>query len=140
MFNCLQFDKNMKKRIPKGKIKRHCLICGKHFYTIIYKGGKYSSGHYFSTLKIPIDGTGEYKKIGSFTMAKKKYNTVKWIGKEKKVEYWECNECYEEAGHRSWLEEKIEKLFGERCKDYESLCAVCQAWSVYDAVHETEKN
>lgn len=118
------------------KNKAKCLICGKSFSTTIYKGGKYSNGHYFCTLKIPVEGTGEYKKRGTTRIARKKFGVVKWAGEKREVDYWECNECFEEAGHEYWLEEKIEKLFGKRCPDYEPSCCVCRAWGTYDAIRE----
>ncbi len=59
--------------------------------------GHYDKEHYFSEMKIPIKGTGHHKKTGTSRLLGKKVNVVKWTGKEKKTEYWECNKCYEEA-------------------------------------------
>ena len=46
-------------------------------------------------MKVPIRSTGKYKKIGTSRLFGKKVEIVKWTGKEKEVEYWECNKCYE---------------------------------------------
>lgn len=124
--------KNMK---HKRQIKRQCIVCDKRFSSAIYSNGKYSNGHYFGKMKVPI-GKGKYKKTSSFKLGKKKYGVVKWTGKEKELEYWECNSCFEQASNECWREKKIETLFGKRCSDYEQDCAVCQAWSIYDAIRE----
>ncbi|MCR4368828.1 MAG: hypothetical protein NUV67_02885 [archaeon] len=118
----------------KKRLKRKCLICGKYFHTTVYENRKYSNGHYFGKIPAPIKGTGEWKKVGTFKFGKLKGNTVKWTGKEKKFEYWECNLCYEEAGHRSWLEDKITKFYGKKCPDFEPGCIVCRAWEFYDDI------
>jgi len=124
----------------KKRLKRKCLICGKNFYTTVYQNRKYSNGHYFGKQKFPVEGTGEWKKVGKFKFGKLKGNTVKWTGKEKSVEYWECNDCYENAMHLNWLEEKIEELFGKKCPDYEQTCIVCQAWNIYENIIECEND
>jgi len=100
------------------------------------KNRRYDVGHYFGKLKLPIEGTGEWKKTGKMKLGKSSHDVVKWTGKEKEIEYWECNECFEDVGHQTWLEETIEKLYGERCKDYEMGCACCQAWSVCDTIRD----
>lgn len=122
-------------------LKRTCVVCGKKFSFKIDNKGHYDNGHYFTDLKIPIEGTGKWKKVGTTKILGKKHDVVDWTGKEETVEYWECNECFEEASHRCWLEEEIEKLFGKRCKDYNTSCVCCQAWSVYDVIkNESHKN
>src|SRR3989338_3811792 len=126
--------------MQKKILKRKCLICGKKFSTTVFKNKKYTNGHYFSKLKIPIEGTGEYKKVGVFKFWKLKGDTVKWTGKEREVEYWECNSCYEEAMHLWWLETKIEKLFGEKCKDFDKTCIVCRAWEFYDDIRKGDED
>ncbi len=60
----------------------------------MYKGGQYIPHHYFGKLKISIEGTGENIKIGKTKIGRKKYPVVKWTGKTKSVEYWECDTCY----------------------------------------------
>ncbi len=120
-------------------LKRSCLVCGKKFRTNIRFDRSYDNGHYFGKMKVPI-GKGEHKKVGKFKMGRKIYDVVKWTGKEKEVEYWECNSCFEEATHECWLEERLEKLFGKRCKDYEHGCGCCEAWGVYDTIREFKKD
>jgi len=116
-------------------LKRKCLICGKNIHIkILDKKGNYKNAYYFGKLKIPVEGTGKYKKTRTVKFMKKKYDVVKWTGKEKEEEYWECKKCYEETEHEAWLEEIIEKLYGKRCKDYQAGCPCCEAWSVYDTI------
>ena len=100
----------------------------------VYVDGHYSRGAYFGRFKLPIKGTGKYEKVGTSKLGKLKVDVVKWAGKEKEVEYWECNSCFEEAMHECWLEELLEKLYGKKCRDYEKGCTCCQAWSVYDTI------
>lgn len=126
------------KEISKS-IYRKCVVCGKRMKINVYKGGGYSKGHYFGTHEIPI-GKGEYKKVSTTKMFGKDCDVVEWAGKKKKFDYWECNECYEDAFHEEWLEKKLEKIYGEKCEDYEQGCPVCGAWSVFDAIgHEHEE-
>ncbi|MBI5553923.1 MAG: hypothetical protein HY917_04250 [Candidatus Diapherotrites archaeon] len=118
----------------KRKINRKCCVCGKAIYSSVNPKGRYSNGHYFGKFKIPIEGTGKYEKIGKTRPGKIKCNVVRWNGKERSVEYWECNSCFEEAGHLNWLEAKIGKLYGKKCPDFEPECIVCQAWKFYEEV------
>lgn len=77
-------------------INRKCVVCGKNIKAIILdKRGHYTDAHYFGKMQIPVKGTGTYKKIGTSKLFNA--NIVKWTGKEKEVEYWECNGCYDEA-------------------------------------------
>lgn len=115
------------------KIYRTCLVCGKHLRITLYEDRHYRNGHYYTTLKVPV-GKGEYKQVGTSKLLGKKTDIVKWTGEEKEVEYWECNTCYDEASHESWLEESLEKLYGKKCKDYEKDCGCCQAWHVYETI------
>lgn len=128
----------MRKKFWKRKLKRKCLICGQLFSLTVYADGHYNKGHYFGRLKLPIEGTGEYKKTGFTCIGKQKIAIVKWTGKEKELEYWECNNCFEKAMHECWLEEKIENLFGKRCKDFVAECATCSAWSLLDIIKESD--
>lgn len=121
------------------KLKRKCSVCGKNIKISIDKRGRYDNAHYFGKIKIPINGTGKYKKVRTTRILKRKFDVVKWTGKEKEVEYWECNKCYEEAMHEDWLEEIIEKLYGKRCKDYADGCPCCEAWSVFDTIIEENR-
>ncbi|MBI2075857.1 MAG: hypothetical protein HYT72_01245 [Candidatus Aenigmarchaeota archaeon] len=125
----------MTKLEPK-KFIRLCSVCGKSIKVTVYKDGHYRNGHYFNRISLPIKGTGQYKKIGTTQLSKMVVDVVKWTGKERKVEYWECNKCYEEALHENWLEETLERLFGKRCKDYVKGCACCDAWHMYDIIVE----
>lgn len=79
------------------KITRKCVICGKSIKIRVDEKGKYDNGNYFGIMNVPIKGTGHYKKTGTSRLFGRKVSVVKWTGKEKKVEYWECNECYKEA-------------------------------------------
>ncbi|MEK6888384.1 MAG: hypothetical protein AABX14_05560 [Candidatus Aenigmatarchaeota archaeon] len=119
------------------KLKRKCLVCGKSI-NIVVKNREYSGGNYFGEIKLPVK-PGEYKKVGTTKIGRTKADVVKWTGKEKKIEYWECNKCFEDASHECWLEEKIEKLFGKRCKKYEPACPACQAWFICETIIKDNK-
>ncbi len=116
------------------KINRKCVVCGKNIKITLYEDRNYRNGHFFGKIKIPIKGAGEYKKVGTSKLFGKKINVVKWTGKEKKAEYWECNTCFEEAMHEDWLEQMIKKLYGKKCPDYEKDCGCCQAWNIYETI------
>jgi len=120
-------------------ITRKCLVCGKKIRAKVNRKGNYDNGHYFGTLKLPIEGTGKYEKKGRMKIGKFKADVVHWAGKEKELEYWECNACFDEAGHECWLEEKIEKCYGRRCKDFDPACPCCRAWEVYEAIRDERK-
>ena len=118
-------------------MKRMCSVCGKIIHVTL-QGRKYTNGHYFGKFKLPIK-PGEYKKVGTAKVGRIKADVVKWTGKEKEVEYLECNKCFEDALHECWLEEKLEKLFGKKCKEYEPHCPVCDAWFLYETIIEDNK-
>jgi hypothetical protein len=80
----------------KKTIQRKCVVCGKKLTIKIAHNGKYDKGHYFGVMKIPIKGTGKYVKTGKFKFGKMEGNVVKWTGKKKEVEYWECEKCFNE--------------------------------------------
>jgi|SRR3989338_1464750 len=122
------------------KIKRKCIVCGKNLTINLGKNGHYDNGRYFGKIKLTIKGTGEYKKIGTAKPLGKSVNIVKWTGKKRKIEDWECNKCYEESMHESWLENIIEKLYGKKCKDYEDGCGCCRAWGVFDIIIEENRS
>ncbi len=86
-------------------IRRKCVVCGKLFGTQIWPDGHYHGGHYFGKMKIPV-GKGEHKKVGTARLDENRYDVVKWTGKERTTEYWECDTCFNEAAHEGWLEEK----------------------------------
>ena len=81
----------------KKIINRKCVVCDKNIRIILNRNGHYNNGHYFNKLKVPIRGTGEYKRVGTSKLFDEKVNVVKWTGKEKEVEYWECDKCYEKV-------------------------------------------
>lgn len=83
----------MRKKKAK-KIIRKCLVCGKKLTIALQADGTYKNAHYFGDFNVPVKGTGKNKKAGTFMLGGKKYSIVKWTGKEKKVEYWECEKCY----------------------------------------------
>ncbi len=78
----------------KKEIKRRCLVCGMPLKITVDEKKNYKNGHYFGKLDVPIKGTGRYKRVGMTKLGRKTYPVVKWTGKEKQVEYWECNKCY----------------------------------------------
>lgn len=125
------------RKVPR-KIKRRCVVCGAEIRSKVNEKGVYDNGHYFGEAKIPV-GKGDYKKVGVFKRSNKKYDVVKWTGKEKEMEYWECNKCFEEASREDWCEEKIRRLFGEKCPDYEPMCPVCQVWHFYETILEDNR-
>jgi hypothetical protein len=114
-------------------------MCGKRLRIKLYPDRSYRGGEFFGRHKIPMEGTGDYKKIDTFKIGDLEGDVVKWTGKEREVEHWECPDCYEEALCECWLEQKIEKLFGERCPDDEPHCPVCDAWFLYDQILEDDK-
>ena len=67
-----------------GIILRKCSVCGKNII----------NGHYFGKVKIPV-GKGEHKKVGISKLGNIKCDVVRWTGKGKHVEYWECNKCFD---------------------------------------------
>ncbi len=114
-------------------INRKCIVCLGKLRIKVYEDKHYKGGHYFNKMKVPI-GKGEYKQISTTKLGRRKIKVVKWTGKEKEIEYWECNKCYEEGYHESWLEDTIKMLFGSRCKTNNKNCTCCQAWDVYDSI------
>ncbi len=123
--------------VRANRLKRNCLACGAKI-NLVLKNKIYTGGHYFGKFKLPIK-PGEYKKIKTAKFGKSKFDVVKWTGKEKEVEYWECNKCFEEASHECWLEKKIEKLCGKKCKEYEPHCPTCEAWFLYETIIEDNR-
>lgn len=76
-------------------MKRKCAVCGKKLEIKVYKNRKYEGGYYFGKIDIPV-GKGEWRKIGKSQLLGKLVDVVEWNGKEKKVEYWECERCFRE--------------------------------------------
>lgn len=79
---------------------RTCVVCGKKIKMKMDDRGHYDNGYYFGRFKLPI-GKGEYKKVETSEICGGKHDVVKWTGKEKKVEYWECNACFNDAKKRA---------------------------------------
>ncbi len=77
----------------KNRLTKHCAVCGRKLEITIHPDSSYDGGHYFGKMNIPI-GKGENVKIGEHKIGQLKYTVVKGTGKHKKVEYWECDDCY----------------------------------------------
>ncbi len=116
------------------KEEKKCSVCGNDFTIRLYPDGRYIGGHYFFTMTLP-KGKGRYERVGRIG----RHEVVKWTGKKKRAEYWECNRCFDRDKNESWLEKMIEKLYGKKCKDYEPGCACCQAWELYNNIVEEGK-
>lgn len=96
-----------------------CSVCGKTI-NVILNGKKYTNGHYFGKFKLPLK-PGKYKKVGTIKIGRSKIDVVKWTGKEKEVEYWECNKCFDEASHECWLERKWKNYSEKNAKNMNLL-------------------
>ncbi len=124
-----------KKGKSSRKIRRECETCGKKIYATVYNDGHYKGGHFFGKIDIPKKDTGKYKIIGKQKLpGGEKIDVVEWTGQDETIEYWECDDCYEEKMHEFWLRDKIEELYGNRCADHETDCPCCQVWDVYDTI------
>lgn len=78
------------------KLTRFCIVCGKKIIIKVDEKGKYDNGHFFGEVELPIEDTGKWKKVGKIKISENEYDVVDWTGKKKSIEYWECNECFEE--------------------------------------------
>jgi len=76
-------------------IQRDCSICGKEIEIRVNKDKTYFGGDYFGKIKLPF-GKGKYSKVGKTDLLGKEVDVVKWNGKEKEIEHWECNKCSKE--------------------------------------------
>jgi len=76
-------------------MKRDCSVCGKELDINLRKDKSYFGGNYFGKVEIPF-GKGKYIKTGKTKINKKIIDVVKWDGKEKEIEYWECDKCFKE--------------------------------------------
>ena len=72
-------------------IKRKCVVCGKNLAISLNKK-EYSGGNYYGRLNLPV-GRGKWVKIKPNKLFEKETHIVRWTGKEKEVEYWECDSC-----------------------------------------------
>ncbi len=71
-------------------IEKECSLCDNVFAVEIQEDGKYENGHYFGEIKVPI-GVGENIPTGEKLWG---CPVVNWSGKEKTIEYWECDDCF----------------------------------------------
>lgn len=85
----------MQKRKAR-KIVRKCVICGISIRINVAADRTYDKGHYFGKMKRQIKGTGKWVKVGMFKETGFDCGVVKWTGKEKEFEYWECGKCFNE--------------------------------------------
>ncbi|MDO8623657.1 MAG: hypothetical protein Q7R52_05420 [archaeon] len=74
---------------------KKCVVCGKKLNIKLNKDRIYNGGYYFGKVNAPI-GKGKWKKVGKTKLLGKMIDVVKWTGKNKKVEYWECKKCFNE--------------------------------------------
>lgn len=116
------------------EINRSCVVCGDRIQIKVGANGRYDNGHFFGVIKVPIKRTGKYRRVGSSKVLGRAVPVVKWTGKERDLEYWECDLCYDAAARESWFEKRIEKYYGQRCPDSEPSCACCDAWARYDKI------
>ncbi|MDO8740625.1 MAG: hypothetical protein Q7J54_03590 [Candidatus Woesearchaeota archaeon] len=76
-------------------MKKRCIVCGKKLNIILNKDKTYKGGYYFGKMRVQI-GKGKLVKVGTTKLLGKKIDIVKWTGKSKKAEYWECKKCFNE--------------------------------------------
>ena len=81
-------------KAKNGFIERFCVVCGNKIMVNLHRDYSYKNGHYFGVMNIPV-GDGRYKEISKAT--KTSPGVVEWTGKEKRIEYWECEKCFNEA-------------------------------------------
>ncbi len=60
------------------------------------ENGKYTGGHYFGKVKFPV-GEGENRSLGKTNILDFEMEVVEWTGDHEEVEYWECDDCYNET-------------------------------------------
>lgn len=91
-------DKIMQKACTKNKISkvskkimRQCNVCGKYIKLTVFFDGNYSTGHYFGKIEVGDQYIPTNQKI---TIGKVKHLVYKLIGNVRKLEYWECDKCY----------------------------------------------
>ncbi|MDD5066276.1 MAG: hypothetical protein PHF84_04455 [bacterium] len=83
----------MNKKKNTRMLYRQCSVCNKAIEVIVNNNRTYKGGYYFGKIKLPV-GKGKNINAGTIKILHRTYNVVKWTGKEKEVEYWECPECY----------------------------------------------
>jgi len=72
---------------------RKCSICSKRLNIRLKKDKSYEGGHYFGKININ-EGNGNYVKTKTQKFLGRKINIVRWTGKTRKAEYWECERCF----------------------------------------------
>ncbi len=78
-------------------VYRKCLVCGKRLkITMKDKKGHYNGAHYFGKLGIPDTKNWNRKVIGYFKIGGIKATIVNDPPIKRKVEYWECEKCFNE--------------------------------------------
>jgi len=77
-------------------IDKSCIVCGRKLKIKLYEDGSYRNGQYFGVLKVPV-GRGKDRKIGAARLGNMKCDVFEWTGRKMKAEYWECDECFDEA-------------------------------------------
>ena len=76
-------------------IKRKCSVCGFEIKVKLKDNNEIIGANYFGKYKIPIEGTGEYVKVGtSDILGADPVDVIDWTGKEEEVECWECDKCF----------------------------------------------
>lgn len=74
---------------------RKCLVCGKRLNIKLNKDRTYAGGHYFGKLAIPDTRNWKMKVIRKVKIGNMKIDIVNDPPIKKRIEYWECNRCYE---------------------------------------------
>lgn len=74
---------------------RKCLVCDKKLKIKLNKDKTYTGGHYFGKLVIPDTKNWKMKVIRKIKIGDMKIDIVNDLPIKKRIEYWECNRCYE---------------------------------------------
>ncbi|HLD81117.1 MAG TPA: hypothetical protein VJA40_03875 [archaeon] len=91
----------MRKKKPSGVVRGKllktpsCTVCGSF---------DSEQWHWFFYVPVHVEGTGEWKRLkDSHVFCKhskgkcEPISVVKWTGKNKYFEYWECDDCFNEV-------------------------------------------
>lgn len=82
--------------MKKEQILRRCIVCGKDLKILVDEKGEYTGGHYFGRVEFPV-GDGENISLGKTNILDFEMEVVDWTGDHEEVEYWECEECFNET-------------------------------------------
>lgn len=77
-------------------LMRRCSVCGKKMKIKLNKDRTYVGGNYFCKVDIPDTKNWKMKVIGKMKIGNMKVDVVNNPPVKKRVEYWECNKCYEQ--------------------------------------------